>query len=725
PEGPQPAHVVYRFESEGLQLQHPVAASIATPGEPLKVIWNKRDGGADFALSYRKAGTSSWTAIANNVSGHNWQYNWDVPVLLSGIYELRLSHGAETVISEPFVILGKPGFYIEPTGLNTAIVHWEAVEEATQYEVLALGEEYMESLGVTEGLSLPITIAQGSANWFSVQAKKGTANSGSRSRAQFYRQSVCNNEALLKLHLDDKPHETSWALIDESGQQLIVAGPYPANMAGAILEIPLCLPDGCFTLSIQDSGNDGLCCEDGAGQYELYNGQGHLLAESSHFGGSGTTFFCMESNQPTLQAFATGAATVSCHGATDGWAVAYTSGGTGVYSYQWSNGETSPEVENLSAGVHKVTISDQVTSVVSVVYIAEPAPLSAVIATEDSGCGSVGTGAVSAMVSGGTAPYQYIWSTGDTGQELQEVPVGVYGVTVYDNKGCTVSATAQVLDASPLALYMAGDNPTCADEPDGAVFVSVIGGYPPYQYEWSNGSIISSAFDLSAGSYQLTVTDAMGCSATGQVELISPEPMSTTITYSDSLSYMEVSVSGGVPPYTYQWSDGSTASVLTINESDIYLLTITDANGCEYTLSEEVPSEAPEHCTPEVSTNFYTWIEAVKLDTAMRYTGQNEAPYASFESVENQRFDVRAGQPYTMTLYPGFQGYTLPVYWRVWVDLNEDGDFDDEGEQRYHSGQQAADSIVLAFQLPPDVEPGLKTMRISQSFLTPPDPCGG
>jgi|GEM_PF-776070 len=724
PEGPQSAFIVYRFESAGLDIRHPVSQTAVAPGDQLKVVWNRADATGPLALAYRKVGSGGWITIATNISGHSWLYNWTVPAGLSGAYQIRISTAQTSSVSAPFTILGKPGFFIGQTGIHKATMHWAPVAGATSYEVFELGEQYMELLGQTSQTAFEFSIPQGSGNWFSIRAKTADGNAGPRARAHFYRQSVCNNEAVLKLFLDDKPGETTWALTDETGQDLMVAGPYPGYLAGELVEVPICLPDGCFTLSVRDSGNDGLCCEDGEDKYELFNGQGHMLAEGSHFGGNGTAYFCMESNQPALQAFTTAAESVSCSGATDGWAVAYPHGGSGNYSFNWSTGATTQQITDLPAGTYTVTISDQITSVTSGLVISEPAPLSAVIATEDSGCGTVSTGMASAMVSGGTAPYYYYWSTGDTGKELQQIPAGSYAVTVQDSEGCSVAATAQVLDASPLALYLAGDAPACADADNGAAFASVVGGYPPYQYEWSNGSNLPTATSLVPGAYQLTVTDVLGCTATGQIELVSPSPIGANITYTDTLNHLEVSVFGGVPPYSFQWSDGSTASTMSISESEVYQLTITDANGCQRIFSEEVSSEAPEHCQPSVSTNAYNWIEAIQVDTMVRQTGQNPTSYESFVDVAGTMISVRAGQSYSTLLTAGFQSGTLPVYWRVWIDLNEDGDFEDQGEQVFHSGQQNNAMASFTLQIPEGGAPGLKTMRVSQSFLAPPEPCG-
>ena len=163
---------------------------------------------------------------------------------------------------------------------------------------------------------------------------------------------------------------------------------------------------------------------------------------------------------------------------------------------------------------------------------------------------------------------------------------------------------------------------------------------------------------------------------------------------------------------------------MTISESEVYQLTITDANGCQRIFSEEVSSEAPEHCQPSVSNNAYNWIEAVQVDTMVRQTGQNATTYESFVDAAGMMMSVRVGQLCNVSLSAGFQGGTLPIFWRVWIDLNEDGDFEDQGERVFHSGQQNTAELSFLLQLPAALSPGLKTMRVSQSFLAPPEPCG-
>lgn len=723
PMGPQPAFIVYELEAAELAIRYPDETAVFAPATLAQVVWDPGTASGPFTLDYRKAEANEWITAAEGVAEGAWLTGWAIPAGLHGAYQLRIRDAeSEAVALSPlFTVMEAPHFSIEPAGYESALMQWAPVAGAVGYDIYKLGGQYMEIIGSATGPPFEINVEQGTGHWYSIRARSPALH-GPRARAQFYRHNACVNEAYLHLSFDSYPEEISWTLDDEAGQLQATGGPYPAAVAGSDIEVPMCLPDGCFTLRVKDEGQDGMCCEHGDGSYELYNGQGHLLATGSHFGGNAAIQFCVESNQPALQAFATAAPSVSCHGAADGWAAAYPSGGTGAYTFAWSNGATTQEIEGLAAGAYEVTITDQASSVAAVVEIHEPGPLSAVIATEGVGCGQAANGGATAMVSGGTPPYQFIWSTGAMTQALEQIPVGSYAVTVHDSKGCVTSSVAQVISISPITLQLSADNPTCHEAQDGAAFATVFGGYPPYSYAWSNGSGLPTLTEVEAGVYHLTVTDVLGCSATGSIELEAPAPLQTNLLYDEAEGWMEAEVSGGVPPYAYAWGNGETGPVQLIEEAGAYELTVTDANGCQLALQDQVAVQSSGHCLPTVSSNTYNWIEGLVLDTAAFWTGQGASPYAFVASPAE--WNLQAGYTYPATLYAGFLADPLPVYWRVWMDLNEDGDFDDEAELLFHSGQQLADSLAFQLQIPEWVAPGQKLLRISQAFLAPPSPCG-
>ena len=100
-------------------------------------------------------------------------------------------------------------------------------------------------------------------------------------------------QVTFTLLTDDYPNETTWTLVDESGATVISGGPYGNNATTYSAEA--CLADGCYTLSVQDSYGDGLCCGYGEGSYELTDADGTTYASGASFGDSDVTDFCIES----------------------------------------------------------------------------------------------------------------------------------------------------------------------------------------------------------------------------------------------------------------------------------------------------------------------------------------------------------------------------------------------------------------------------------------------
>ncbi len=113
-------------------------------------------------------------------------------------------------------------------------------------------------------------------------------------------------------------------------------------------------------------------------------------------------------------------------------------------------------------------------------------------------------------VSGGSNPFQYIWSSGQTTQDLNNIPAGNYSLIVTDNTGCKDTAFVTVTQPTDIIIQSAVVDASCGSA-NGAAFVTVNGGVPGYTYLWSNGGTVDSINNVVAGSYTVTVTDANGC----------------------------------------------------------------------------------------------------------------------------------------------------------------------------------------------------------------------
>jgi hypothetical protein len=121
-------------------------------------------------------------------------------------------------------------------------------------------------------------------------------------------------------------------------------------------------------------------------------------------------------------------------------------------------------------------------------------------------------GTATASVSGGSAPYTYLWNNGQTSASLTGLASGIYSVTVTDANNCTGTVNVQLTEpATALSLTISSSAESCVPGSDGSATVTVNGGVGPYGYLWDNGQTTQSATALTAGNYVVTVTDANSC----------------------------------------------------------------------------------------------------------------------------------------------------------------------------------------------------------------------
>lgn len=198
---------------------------------------------------------------------------------------------------------------------------------------------------------------------------------------------------------------------------------------------------------------------------------------------------------------------VSCAGGNNGTATASPSGGNGSYTYLWSNGGTTQTISNLAAGTYTVTVSSgsNCTGTASRIVTAPTAISATTVVTNTSN--GLNNGAINLTVSGGTPGYTYLWSNGATTEDISNLAIGTYTVTITDSKGCTATKSATVGSGStpPITLSFVVTN-TNQGQSTGAINLTVSGGVAPYSYLWSNGATTEDIFNLAAGTYTVTVT---------------------------------------------------------------------------------------------------------------------------------------------------------------------------------------------------------------------------
>ena len=294
--------------------------------------------------------------------------------------------------------------------------------------------------------------------------------------------------------------------------------------------------------------------------------------------------------EPTaLTATITSQTNVDCNGNSTGSATVTASGGTTAYNYLWSSGGTAAAESNLAAGTYTVTVTDANGCTQSAtVTITEPATLAiAISGSTDVLCNGDATGTATTSTTGGTMPYTYSWSTGETGADELSLAVGTHSVTVTDANGCTSSTSVSINE--PTAITSSIDsifNVTCGGS-DGAIRVVSSGGTGLYTYLWPSGGTNALDTGLFAGTYTVTVTDANGCTDTVSGTITQPSTLAASVSSQtdvlcngDATGAATIAATGGVMPYTYLWSSGSTTDSESGLTAGAYSVSVSDANGC-------------------------------------------------------------------------------------------------------------------------------------------------
>ncbi|MBL7805342.1 MAG: proprotein convertase P-domain-containing protein [Saprospiraceae bacterium] len=332
-----------------------------------------------------------------------------------------------------------------------------------------------------------------------------------------------------------------------------------------------------------------------------------------------------------------------CGGACDGAASIQVSGGVMPYDYQWNNPNVpdgNPTATNLCPGNYVVTIMDDsgcTTTVTTDVQAAVPMIVN--ISVVQPLCANNANGTLTATISGGAMPYQTVWSTGSNMPVIPNYACGQsYTLTVTDAQGCT---STQTLPNAPCPglLEITSIAPTpalCNGDANGQIAVTASGGTGTLNYLWNdpNQQFGPFAFNLTAGPYIVTVTDANGCSLTATATVDEPDPLTAVITPTNAKCFGESSgsalavASGGTGPYNYNWNVPQTGPEIINLPAGVYSLTVTDANNCQFsgvTATVGQPSSAVQMSVSQTLIACYNIDQNTAQAAA---SGGNGAPFS-------------------------------------------------------------------------------------------------
>ena len=291
---------------------------------------------------------------------------------------------------------------------------------------------------------------------------------------------------------------------------------------------------------------------------------------------------------------------VSCWGTCNGGAIAFINGGIPPYTMLWDDpgAQTDSVAVGLCANTYIVYVTDGngCTNNASTT-ITEPSLLFSSTTTTDASCGNC-DGSATVISSGGVPPYTYLWNTvpvqtAVTATGLCQV---AYMISVTDGNGCLDSGLVNISAVSPVVFNMSIVNSSCS-ACDGSATPFLGNGTPPYTYLWSDFSTGPTLDSICAGTYNLQITDAMGCVADTTFNITNLGGLTGTVSSTTDVSCnggadgsATVTVSGGTPPYTHLWNDPSTQTASTaVNlAAGVYIDYVLDSLGCNVSVMATV-----------------------------------------------------------------------------------------------------------------------------------------
>ena len=256
----------------------------------------------------------------------------------------------------------------------------------------------------------------------------------------------------------------------------------------------------------------------------------------------------------------------------------------------------------------------------------------------------------------GAPPFQYQWSNGGDAMCIDGLSGGSYEVTVTDANGCSYVFSTDLFEPPPLALTLEAEAVSCFGGSDGEVSATASGATPPYDLSWSGGLSGPLQTGLTAGTYQLTLTDDHGCEWTDAVTVDQPPLLTVDLEAVDLSCFqsadgsIDVLANGGVPPYQYAWTGGLNGQNPSSLNAGSYSVTVFDANNCT--------AEAQATLTQPAE------LELILEETGISCFGENDGLIEVVSPLgEEYSYALNGAIPQLSTLFAGLNpgGYAVSL----------------------------------------------------------------
>ena len=301
----------------------------------------------------------------------------------------------------------------------------------------------------------------------------------------------------------------------------------------------------------------------------------------------------------------------SCFGFSDGSASLSIIGGTPPFFINWntSGNPSGYTVSDLPASTNSFSVTDGNGCQSAFPFtVTQPNPIQTTFTSADPLCFAACNGTATAQVSGGTPPYNYLWSDGNSNSSHLALCSGNDVLIITDQNACIDSVPFILSQSVDIQLSYTSIDVSCYGGSDGLIDLSVNGGIAPYAYQWSNAASTQDVSQLSSGIYTVIVTDANLCTENIAITVNQAIAIVTVLTGSNPLcngvcdGTSIAQVTGGTPPYSVIWSNGANTFNNNMLCAGTSWFTVTDQNNCIATSNINL-TEPSALLTSIVSTN--------------------------------------------------------------------------------------------------------------------------